>query len=197
MTAFDWASAITATEPPSDVHCPTSDVWQGRFVRIAPQLIKMGLETKIVALFASIAGEIGDNCFAHNAPGWTEMRGCWFEYTVTENTVQCIIADRGRGILASLSAVRPQLTTHKEALLVALTEKISGRAPEARGNGLKFIMNALGALQQGSFLLHTGDAKFMCTLPLDQKKIEAYITPASQNIRGVYCEIHTQLPYAH
>lgn len=137
MNAFEWASSQDTASPPSELHCSTSDIWQARFTKLAPFLIAQHFDAHAVSLFASIVGEIGDNCFTHNAPGWIDIPGCWFEYVITDNSAHCMIADRGRGILTSLSAVRPLLKTHHEALLVALTERgVSGRAPEQRGNGL-------------------------------------------------------------
>ncbi len=50
-----------------------------------------------------------------------------------------IIADRGRGIMETLKKVKPGLANDMDALTVVFTERISGRAPEARGNGLKFV----------------------------------------------------------
>jgi len=54
-----------------------------------------------------------------------------------------VLADRGVGILATLKRVRPELKTDKEALKVAFTEIVSGRAPENRGNGLKFVRQVI------------------------------------------------------
>lgn len=41
-----------------------------------------------------------------------------------------VLADRGLGILETLKQVRPTLKTHIEAVNVAFTEILSGRAPE-------------------------------------------------------------------
>ncbi|MSU75311.1 MAG: winged helix-turn-helix transcriptional regulator [Candidatus Magasanikbacteria bacterium] len=195
--AFNWASAITHSEPPADFYCPSSDVWQGRFSRLAPTLIKKNFDPNVVALVVSAIGEVGDNCFAHNAPGWIDTRGCWFEYEINDSTLRCVIADCGRGILASLRAVRPSLNLAREALLTALTERgVTGRAPEARGNGLKFVMSVMGQLTHGSFSLQSGDARFACVLPLDQTKISEYIIQSLQPIRGTYSEFIIPIPYA-
>jgi len=54
--------------------------------------------------------------------------------------------------------VRPEIANGQEALKVAFFEKISGRAPEARGNGLKFVRESI---KQGENHLTfiSGDAK--------------------------------------
>lgn len=160
MNAREWAQSETPTTPPAEYHCPTSDVWQGRFTKIAPSLLQVGFDENQVALFVGMVGEIGDNCFAHNAPAWIDTPGCWFEYTVKENTIWCVIADRGRGILNSLKNARPTLATDSEALMVALTERVSGRTPEKRGNGLKYATDVLSRLPKGSFSLQSGIVKW-------------------------------------
>lgn len=198
MNAFEWASVSDPRVPPDEFYCHTSDIWQARFTKLAPFLIAQHFEAHAVSLFASIVGEIGDNCFTHNAPGWVDIPGCWFEYVNTNDSVHCMIADRGRGILTSLSAVRPLLKTHHEALLVALTERgVSGRAPEQRGNGLKFVMDALCVLPLGSFVIQSGSARLNATIPLDLLNISEYITESPTPVRGTYSEIIIQFPYAH
>lgn len=189
MNAFEWAGATVPTDPPSEFYCAIRDVWQGRFVKLAPLLVRKGVERNLAELFASAVGEIGDNCFTHNAPGWIDVSGCWYESEVLESAVRCLIADRGRGILASLKAVRPSLASHPDALLVALTERITGRAPEKRGNGLKYVIEVLKQIPNGSFLLQSGDAVFRSSLPLDDDLISSYITESPTALRGTYCEI--------
>ena len=49
------------------------------------------------------------------------------------------MADRGQGVQKTLKRVRPQIADDEEALKIAFTEIVSGRAPESRGNGLKFV----------------------------------------------------------
>lgn len=110
--------------------------------------------------------------------------------------MHCIIADRGRGIFASLKAVRHELQTDSDALRTALLEQVSGRAPEKRGNGLKFAVDALHTVAEGSFRLQSGTAKFQSELPLDPSKITEYINLAETPVRGVYSEIQAKILYA-
>lgn len=196
MTAYEWISATSPKEPPSAFYCATSDVWQGRFIKVAPALIKQGVDPKFAALLTAAIGEIGDNCFAHNAPDWVDISGCWFEWTIEDGLLRCIIADRGRGVLASLQSIRPALTAQEDALRVALTERVSGRAPEKRGNGLKFVTDVLLQLSGGSFTLQSGDGQFQCSLPLDLNHIIEYIGVAMAPVRGVYSELITKVQYA-
>lgn len=197
MTAFEWTASSDPHTPSPEFYCPTSDVWQGRFVKMGPLLVRKNFEANTVALFTGTIGEVGDNCFTHNAPGWVDVSGCWFEYHLDGAVFSCMIADRGRGILASLQAARPSLTSHRNALQVALTERgVSGRLPEQRGNGLKFVTDALSKMLSGSFLLQSGDAAFRCDLPLDLTQIGVYIRNTESAIRGTYCEVKVRLPYA-
>ena len=91
------------------------------------------------SLISAITGEIGNNSFDHNLGNWPDILGIYFSYSLTERKI--ILADRGLGILFTLKKVKPALKSHKDALKVAFTETISGRAPESRGNGLKFVRN--------------------------------------------------------
>ena len=197
MNVLNWASNENPVEPPSEWYCPATDAWQGRFTRLAPTLIRAGFAENDVALVGGAIGEIGDNCFAHNAPNWIDIRGCWFEFGLEKNILHCAIADRGRGILASLQGVRPDLKNDQAALLTALTERVTGRAPEQRGNGLKFVANVLGELKNGTFILQSGSARFKCSLPLDIKKIKELIKENPTRVRGTYAELSIKLPYAN
>ena len=196
MTALEWARAQTPTEPPAEFYCPTSDVWQGRFSKMVALLIAQGAEQNFAALITAAIGEVGDNCFAHNTPNWIDMTGCWFEWSVNDGELKCVIADRGRGILTSLKAVRPSLITDKDALRVALTERVTGRAPEKRGNGLKFVVDALQAVPGGSFFLQSGKARVSATLPLDPGRLEEYIGETEAALRGVYSKLEIKVKYA-
>ena len=63
--------------------------------------------------------------------------GIYFDIDYNNKTI--VIADRGQGILSSIQKVKPEVKSDVEALKVAFTEVISGRYPEKRGNGLKFV----------------------------------------------------------
>ena len=90
-------------------------------------------------MISAIVGEIGNNSFDHNIGNWPDVPGVFFGYAL-DGEVRCIVlADRGQGVLKTLERVRPDLCSDIDALRLAFTEKISGRAPEDRGNGLKFV----------------------------------------------------------
>ena len=93
------------------------------------------------SLIVSVAGEIGNNSYDHNIAHWPDIPGIFFGYELKKN--QIALADRGLGILETLKRVKPELKDFKEALQVAFTEIISGRTPEARGNGLKYVRRVI------------------------------------------------------
>lgn len=133
--AFDWIE--NGVEFPSRFHCPTSSIFNARLTKMEYSLMqKPGFE-KLYSLIVLIAGEIGDNSFAHNLGKWPDTAGIFFGYNLEKQII--VLADRGLGILETLRRVRPSLSSHVAAVNVAFTEFISGRAPEKRGNGLKLV----------------------------------------------------------
>lgn len=134
--ARQWATAYRAMEPASSMYCQTRDVFQARLEQFQSNLSRV-MSVSTVSLVTAVAGEIGNNSFDHNLGNWPDITGIFFSYSIRNGEV--ILADRGQGILTTLKRVRPKLTSAQEALKVAFTETISGRLPEARGNGLKFV----------------------------------------------------------
>jgi len=133
--AFEWVQ--NGIEFPNTFYCSTSSIFNSRLTKMESLLInKPGFE-KLYSLIVLITGEIGDNSFAHNLGKWPDRVGIFFGYDLEKRII--VLADRGLGILETLCKVRPQLSSHKEAVEVAFTEFISGRAPEKRGNGLKLV----------------------------------------------------------
>lgn len=135
--AVDWISS--GVDFPEHFYCPNSSILQARLSRMQNDLEKIENEEikKIFPLVVAVAGEIGNNSFDHNLGNWPDTPGIFFGYDL--NKRQVVLADRGQGILQTLKRVRPELIDDKEALKVAFTEIVSGRAPEERGNGLKFV----------------------------------------------------------
>lgn len=95
-----------------------------------------------------------------------------------------VLADRGQGILTTLKRVRPNLTMADEALKVAFTETVSGRFPETRGNGLKFVRSII---VNNPFTLYfqTGNAY----LYLKQHDKDVVIRQARTSIKGCLATI--------
>ncbi|MDP3988932.1 MAG: helix-turn-helix domain-containing protein [bacterium] len=158
--ALDWASPESSENLPSEWHCPTSDVFKARLERFTRELLARESTMDFASLIASATGEIGNNSYDHNLGNWPDTSGVFFAYDLTKPTV--VLADRGVGILATLQRVRPKLATHTEALEVAFTEIITGRAPEHRGNGLKYVRRAIGE-SRASLQFWTGNARLNIT----------------------------------
>ena len=173
--AQEWV--ISESELPSDYYCQNSAVFLARITKMEGLMIQNKDAKDLFSLLASMAGEIGNNSYDHNIGKWPDVPGIFFGYDL--NKKQIVLADRGVGILETLKRVRPELKNHEEALKVAFTEIISGREPEARGNGLKYVRKVI-LENQINLIFQTGDAK----LTLNGKSLELNIEIVKQDIRG-------------
>lgn len=173
--AHDWMT--NGSELPSMFYCANSAVFQVRLIKMQDDLIRSGLSESLLPLIVSVAGEIGNNSFDHNLGKWPDVPGVFFGYDIAKR--QVVLADRGLGILSTLGRVRPDLKTHIDALRVAFTEVVSGRAPEARGNGLKFVRRVV-AENPVSLFFRSGDAE----LRLKKDNDELFITRSQIDARG-------------
>lgn len=175
--AQEWASAETAFLPEADFYCTSSDRFKTRHERMAKELDAHPSFKGTSSLISSAAGEIGNNSFDHNLGNWPDVPGAFFAYDLGKRII--VLADRGVGVLATLRRVKPALQTDEEALRVAFTEFITGRAPEHRGNGLKYVRDALTAAG-ADLMFQSGDA----TLEIRKGKAEFAIKKADVSVRG-------------
>ncbi|MFH1710456.1 MAG: winged helix-turn-helix domain-containing protein [bacterium] len=90
-------------------------------------------------LLTAVCGEIGNNAFDHNPGNWHDIAGLYFNY---DQPHLAVFIDRGQGVMSSLKKVRPKIQSDLQAVKTAFTERVSGRDPEQRGNGLKFVAEA-------------------------------------------------------
>jgi len=135
--AKNWVS--NKTEISVQFYCSDSSTFQARLIKMSNELSltsDKNLKNNF-SLVVAIAGEIGNNSFDHNLGNWPDEPGVFFGFDLSKR--QIILADRGQGVLQTLKQVKPELVDDSSALIVAFTEIISGRAPEERGNGLKFV----------------------------------------------------------
>lgn len=179
--ARDWVESTSGTEPNPDVYCQTRDVFQARLEKFQLELSRV-VPIKIVSLVTAVAGEIGNNSFDHNLGNWPDIPGVFFSHAIRNRKV--VLADRGQGILTTLKRVRTELTSSSEAMKVAFTETVSGRYPETRGNGLKFVRSII-VKNPFSLYFQTGDAK----LYLKKGDEELDIQPAETIINGCFAVI--------
>lgn len=181
IVARNWAGSTNAAEPKPDVYCQTRDIFQARLEKFQSVLSKItSIET--VSLITAIAGEIGNNSFDHNLGNWPDIPGIFFSYAIRNR--QVVLADRGQGILTTLKRVRAELSNSSEAMKVAFTETISGRFPETRGNGLKFVRSII-VKNPFSLYFQTGNAQ----LYLKKDDVELNIKQTETNINGCFALI--------
>ena len=179
--ALNWAKSTNPTIPNPDVYCQTRDVFQARLEKLQSELSKI-TPIEVVSLITAVAGEIGNNSFDHNLGSWSDIPGIFFSYSMRNRKV--VLADRGQGILTTLKRVRPELTSSSEALKVAFTETVSGRYPETRGNGLKFVRSII---VKNPFFMYfqTGDAQ----LSLKKDDLELNIQQTDTIVNGCFALI--------
>lgn len=175
--AKNWAFNDSGVEPHSDFYCPDSSVFQSRLMRLESELAKTKRLGKTFPLISAITGEIGNNSFDHNLGNWPDVPGIFFSYNLEKGKI--VLADRGQGILATLKRVRPKLTNHQDALRVAFTEVVSGRAPEYRGNGLKFVKDVV-VVNEIKLFFQTGNAQ----LKIQKNDSDVNIKKAATGFRG-------------
>ncbi|MFH1838010.1 MAG: hypothetical protein ABH808_00715 [Candidatus Kuenenbacteria bacterium] len=142
--AYQWITAESKNVNIIDnYYCQTRDVFEARNKKILNDLIKHGISENKAYIILAIIGEIGNNSFDHNLGNWPDIMGIFFGYEINNKKAEIVLADRGQGILKTLKKVKADLKNDSEALQTAFTEKISGRAPENRGNGLKFVKQSI------------------------------------------------------
>ena len=177
-----WAESPTAPELLPDQYCRTHDVFKARLDTMSAVLNQDAAMKSIVSLIAAVTGEIGNNSFDHNFGNWPDVPGIFFHYNTDKRVI--VLADRGLGIRATLLRVRPMLKDDTEALTVAFRERVSGRAPEQRGNGLKFVHDVAMKYPVG-VSLQSGTALAEIAKIKGQFKVRL----AERNIRGTLAKI--------
>jgi hypothetical protein len=179
--AKEWGLKSTGTEPSNNFFCVDTLTFQTRLNHLETALQKIKELEKDFSFITSVVGEIGNNSFDHNLGSWPDVRGIFFAYDL--NKRQIVLADRGQGILTTLRRALPALNDDKEALLIAFTEKISGRAPENRGNGLKYVKKVLADIKKDiplTLYFQSGDA----CINLDQTTKNLDIQQSNLPFRG-------------
>ena len=163
---------------PSQSYCERSAIFQARLDKMS-RLLFASPHAPLAPLIIAVCGEIGNNSFDHNIGNWPDVPGVFFAYDVSKRVI--VLADRGRGVLTTLKQVRPSLHTDKDALQVAFTEIVSGRAPEARGNGLKFVRNVAT-----KYPIHVAFQSGSAKLEIEQDDEGLEILPAPTPFRGCF-----------
>lgn len=166
-------------------YCETRDIFQARLDKMVNNLLSQKkLSEDDIYVIAAIAGEIGNNSFDHNLGSWPDIMGVFFGYELAGRKLKIALADRGQGLLATLKRVKPELRNDSQALFTAFNERISGRAPEPRGNGLKFVKENIEDRKM-HLLFRSGFAKAALNNQMTIKEI-------SDNIKGSLAVISYQ-----
>ena len=150
-----WVTQSVAPEIPSEYYCETSDQFTARIDRLAADL-KEALGENFGSLVSVIAGEIGDNSFAHNIGNWPDIPGILFAIDLAHHRI--VLADRGQGVRTTLQSSIPDINSDREALIIAFTKRVSGRIYEARGKGLKLVRQVV-AKYPIHLVFRSGDAQ--------------------------------------
>lgn len=175
--ARGWIANDSGIEPRPDFYCSNSSIFQARLSKLEKELGEVKELSAIFPLISAITGEIGNNSFDHNLGNWPDIPGIFFAYDLKKRRI--ILADRGQGILTTLKKVKPKLVNHQEALRVAFVEIISARAPESRGNGLKFVREVV-VNNEISLFFQTGDAR----LKIRKRSYDLDIKKTTINFQG-------------
>ena len=175
--ARNWVFNDIGLEPHSDFYCQDSSIFQARLIKLENELSKLKRLGKTFPLISAITGEIGNNSFDHNLGNWPDVPGIFFSYDLKKGKIA--LADRGQGVLKTLKKVKPKLKNHQDALDTAFTEIISGRAPEYRGNGLKFVKDVV-INNEISLFFQTGNAR----LKIQKNDSDIRVKKTSANFHG-------------
>lgn len=180
--AKKWMVDKKGFKPLEPYYCPNSYTFQARLSRLEKELDERGENKDFFPLVVAVTGEIGNNSFDHNLGNWPDIAGVFFNYNLDKREI--ILADRGQGILKTLRQVRPKLKNHTKALKTAFTEIISGRLPEHRGNGLKYVRETVVNNKMKLFF-QTGNAQ----LKLSRKSPGCAVKTSDSPLRGCLAKI--------
>ncbi len=175
--AIKWVQNNIGKKPNNIFHCSDSSVFQGRLYKLRAALSRNKEIESFFSLLISAVAEIGDNSFGHNLGNWPDIIGIFFAYDIKNKVI--VLADRGQGLFKTLKRVKPGLGDDLEALKIAFTEILSGRAPESRGNGLKYV-RAVIEKNPVSLFFQSGEAE----LNLNQNNLILKIKKAKKPIQG-------------
>ncbi|MEQ1664517.1 MAG: hypothetical protein ABL927_03985 [Bdellovibrionales bacterium] len=125
-----------------------------------------GLDEPALSRFIATIGEITNNCFDHNLGHWQDLPGCAVSWFSENGEITFGIADRGRGIVSSLRAAIGEELANSEILKLAFEKVISGRSPEKRGNGLKFVRAQILSSPKNSLICFSNGSLYKLGQPV-------------------------------
>ena len=140
----------------------TRDVCEARSQKVIPLLLKNKFSIEDARLIYSVIGEIGNNAYDHNLGLWKDQPGCYLLSEFDDSGITFVLADRGRGMFSSLKRVLPDLKNDQEAIETAFQKVISGRSPEQRGNGLKYVRQIINGNSKRALVARSHEGIFSC-----------------------------------
>ena len=104
MLGLAWAISAIPPELPNEYYCERADRFTSRVTKMGTELQKArNVSENMASLLTLVAGEIGDNSFAHNVGNWPDVPGLFFGYSIDKGII--VLADRGRGVKTTLRQV--------------------------------------------------------------------------------------------
>lgn len=182
VIAMEWLRSDPGTLPSPDFYCSNSALFQTKISTLEHALRENPSLSQSFSLIVAAASEIGNNSFDHNIGNWPDVPGIFFGYDSARGHI--VLADRGQGVLKTLKRVKPSLHSDAEALQTAFTEILSGRAPEERGNGLKFVRR-VASLAHINILFQSGSA----LVDISQKNSRLEIKEVPEKIEGCFVSL--------
>ncbi len=172
-----WVNKEQGIEPNSEFYCTYSNIFKIKLDKMMADLKDISDLKTDISLITAITGEIGNNSFDHNLGQWPDIPGIFFAYDLKMKKI--VLADRGQGVLKTLQRVKTNLKNDQDALEVAFTEIITGRAPERRGNGLKFVKQII-LTNPIKFLFRSGNAEFK----IEKENSQIHINETKNQFHG-------------
>jgi len=112
-------------------------------------------------------GELTNNSYDHNIGHWHDLPGCYVSWSADKNYIRFGVADRGRGIINSLKPVLENNVDENTIMSTAFEKVVSGRSPEQRGNGLKFIRAQILSSSKHSLFCISANKSYKLGIPDD------------------------------
>lgn len=154
--ARQWVSQKKSVPVSRENYCASRDIFSARLESVYSKLEPAIRDNAY--LLTAVIGEIGNNSFDHNLGSWPDIPGIFFALDLKSRMI--LLADRGQGILKTISRVFPQVRDDRQALKIAFTKTVSGRFPEKRGNGLKFVAKVVKE-KKWNLQFQSGDAQII------------------------------------
>ena len=176
-----WLKASANPQGPTSLICETREAFVARLSHLK-LFVRDGLPVDLLPLVIATVGEIGNNSFDHNLGQWRDVPGCWFESQATGRHLWVCVADRGQGLYQSLIKVHPQLGDEQAVLHAAFETIITGRSPEQRGNGLKFVTGNLSLTPGSGVACMSGSARVL--YGEEGKKCAALLEKSFTDVKG-------------